>query len=36
MRFSITGNWEGSYVLKDREIDKLTHDLLSFNMFLTF
>jgi hypothetical protein len=36
MRFSITGNWEGSYLLKDREIDKLTHDLLSFNMFLTF
>ncbi len=36
MRFSITGNWEGSYLLRDKEIASLTHDLLYFNMFLTF
>ena len=36
MRFSVTGNWEGNYLMGKRENSSLSYDLLYFNLFLNF
>ena len=36
MRFSIMGNWEGSYLMENAQPDALARDILSFNLDFSF
>lgn len=36
LRLSVTGNWEGSYLMRDTENGDLTQDHMSFNLDLSF